>query len=197
MGLFGSSVQVTSHRMGWGKRDVLELVRLQAPAAVKVVEQHFGRRLEPVRITLTTPDGIAELACRAEFQFAPELPEREKADGLRLSRKNARDVAGHVVLDPRGRRGTLMFLNVRSPAMKSTEGIATVLGHELVHCDQLGRRGVRELLIAHARHEFEVEPLAPSVAASCEQMIDGHEVEAYGLEDALARKLLRVLSLSV
>ncbi|MGW2865923.1 hypothetical protein [Streptomyces sp. NPDC001205] len=196
MGLFGSSLQVTSYRMGWGKRDVLELVRLQAPAAVKVVEQHFGRRLEPVRITLTTPDGIGELACRAEFQFAPELPEREKADGLRLSKKNARDAAGHVVLNPRGRRGTLMFLNVRSQAMRSPEGIATLLVHELVHCDQLGRRGVRELLITHLRHEFEVEPMPAELAASCAQMIDGHEVEAYGLEDALARKLMRALPAS-
>jgi hypothetical protein len=192
MGLFGPSVRVSSHRMGWGRGDVLRFVGIVAPLAVETVEQHFGRRLQPVQITLTTADGIAELACRAEYQFAPELPARERTDGLRLARKNARDVAGHVVLDPRG-QGTLMFLNVRADAMRVPDGIVTTVVHELVHCDQLGRRGIRELLIAHARHEFGVEPMAARDAAACEQMIDGHESEAYGLEDALAQQVLTAL----
>ncbi|MET9956308.1 hypothetical protein ABZ135_32840 [Streptomyces sp. NPDC006339] len=192
MGLFGPSVRVSAHRMGWGRGDVLRFVRNVAPLAAKTVEQHFGRRLQPVQITLTTADGIAELACRAEYQFAPELPAREKADGLRLARRNAKDAAGHVVLDPRS-RGTLMFLNVRADAMRVPDGIVTTVAHELVHCDQLGRRGIRELLIAHARHEFGVEAMAAQDALACERMVDDHEREAYGLEDALARQVLAAL----
>ncbi|WP_329583666.1 hypothetical protein [Streptomyces sp. NBC_01361] len=192
MGLFGPSVRVTSHRMGWGRGDVLGFVRNVAPLAVKTVEEHFGRRLQPVQITLTTASGMAELACRAEYQFAPELPAREKTDGIRLARKNARNTAGHVVLDPRG-RGTFMFLNVRTDMMQEPHGIVTTMTHELVHCDQLGRRGIRDLLIAHARHEFDVETMAAQDAAACKQMVDDHETEAYSLEDTLAQQVLTAL----
>jgi hypothetical protein len=180
-------VKVEAYRL-W-RRDVLGLVQAIAPVGVAVVEECFGRRLEPVRITLTTPDGLAELACRAEFQLVPQAPASQRGEALRQAKVKAREAAGHVLLNPRG-RGTLMFLNCRSQAMRVTEGIVTTLAHELVHCDQFGRRGVREAIIAHTRRGLGVKPMDAQAVRSFEDQVAAHEDEAYGMEEALAARIM-------
>ncbi|MFF4741295.1 hypothetical protein ACFY2W_36240 [Streptomyces sp. NPDC001262] len=193
MGIFGSPVKVETYKPGWGRGRALRFVQDAAPVAVRIVEEHYGRSLQPVRITLTTPDGMAELACRAEFALVPQVSAAARAKAEREARELARGAAAQVVLSPRG-RGTLLFLNSRSDAMRVDEGIETVLSHELVHCEQFGRRGVRELILAHTRHVFGVKELSPKVVKAFEDMLEGHEAEAYGLEDSLAARLRKAVA---
>ncbi|MFD0353632.1 hypothetical protein ACFVHW_07765 [Streptomyces sp. NPDC127110] len=192
MALFGPSVRVKTYRMGWRRGLVVPFLEAAAPVMARLLEERFGQRLEPVEVTLTVSDGLAELACRAEQTFVPGLSGRVRSKALDSARQNAREASGHVVLRP-GARGTWLLLNAEAEDVSGDDplGVARVLCHEGVHCVQMGRAGVREARIAYDRHGYGVELLSSDVVRAYEALVEEHEREAYGLEDELAGELLR------
>ncbi|MGW6941364.1 hypothetical protein ACWGF3_20530 [Streptomyces xanthophaeus] len=187
MALFGPSVRVRTYRMGWRRGVVAPFLEVAAPVMAQLLEKRFRQRLEPLGVTLTVSDGLAELACRAEQTFVPGLSGRVRSKALDSARRNAREASGHVVLRP-GRQGTLLLLNAEAEDMSSGDlrDVARVLCHEGVHCVQMGRPGVREARIA-----YDVELLSSGAVQAYEALVEDHEREAYGLEDELADELLR------
>lgn len=192
MALFGPSVRVKTYRMGWRRGAVAPFLEAAAPVMAQLLEKRFRQRLEPVEVTLTGPEGFAELACRAEQSFVPGLSGRVRSKALDSARRNAREASGHVVLRP-GRQGTLLLLNAEAEDMSSGDlrDVARVLCHEGVHCVQMGRPGVRAARVAYDRHGYDVELLSSGAVQSYEALVEEHEREAYGLEDELADELLR------
>lgn len=192
MALFGPSVRVKTYRMGWRRSEVAPFLEAAAPVMAQLLEKRFRQRLEPVEVTLTGSEGLAELACRAEQTFVPGLSGRVRSKALDSARRNAREASGHVVLRP-GRHGTLLLLNAEAVDMSSGDlrDVARVLCHEGVHSMQMGRRGVREARIAYDRHGYDVELLSSGAVQAYEALVEDHEREAYGLEDDLADELLR------
>ncbi|MER6522606.1 hypothetical protein ABT246_37965 [Streptomyces sp. NPDC001553] len=192
MALFGPSVRVRTYRMGWRRGAVAPFLEAAAPVMAQLLEKRFRQRLEPLEVTLTVSDGLAELACRAEQTFVRGLSGRVRSKALDSARRNAREASGHVVLRP-GRQGTLLLLNAEAEDMSSGDlrDVARVLCHEGVHCVQMGRPGVRAARIAYDRHGYDVELLSSGAVRAYEALVEDHEREAYGVEDELADELLR------
>jgi hypothetical protein len=163
---------------------------MAAPVAVSVVEDHFGRRLIPTALTLAAPDGMAELTADVEQRYAPGATSR--AASVRHHRRAATKLAGQTLPDPR-RRAALIHLNTRSRVLRTVEGIAETVLHELVHVDQLGRPGIYEHVIEHHRRTLR-DDLTPWQERTWRRMIADHENEAETLEAPLTRRLQDLLN---
>lgn len=167
------------------RSEVQQWVTTSAPTLAAEVERHFRRPLQPVTIILTDPRGrserywqvvaaVADGAAPSRWQQALDWRERRRS-------------IGEVTLDPAG--GTLMLIDATDPAMRRTRLAARVLAHELVHCDQYGRPGVREGRIAAIRHNLDVER-DDAAARAINRLVAEHEREAYRLEKPLARAVV-------
>jgi len=179
-----TAITVTTHR-ATPRADVQQWVTANAPIIAQVVEQHFGRRLEPVTIVLTDPRGRSE----KYWQVVAAI-----TDGATPSRwqqaldwRERRRSIGEVTINPAG--GTLMLLDATDPSMRRPGLAARTLAHELVHADQYGRPGVRESRIAGIRHNLGIET-DHTRARAINRLVDQHEHEAYRLEKQLARQAL-------
>lgn len=173
-------IKVTAH--GSVPRDALQKARRITPQAAREVERRLGP-LAPVRLILTTSEGIAQLAIDAETTLVPEVTGRAREKWLRLARRNAQNIYGHTLLAPSG--GTLVLIHTAKCQARPGE-LATTILHELVHARQLSPASARADQLRYMRHEFGVAPLPRREVKAHARLIDQHEEEAHRLEAELA-----------
>jgi hypothetical protein len=178
-----------SHRLV--PADVRRFIHTSASEIARSVERHFGRLLEPVTITLTDGDGFVELQCAAEQALASEMTASRKVQHARGTQRQVRrqQPSGWTGVNAAG--GTLVLLCAEARELHSIQSTAVVLAHELVHCEQIGRPGIRSQKIANARHDLGVEPLDKRAVKAWNRLLAQHEREAYRLEKPLAKQVLR------
>jgi hypothetical protein len=175
-----AAITVTTHRARI-RSDVQQWITSNAPIIGAEVERHFGRRLEPVTIVLTSPRGRSE----RYWQVVAAVAGGAQLD-MRMrwfEWRHRRGSIGEVTVNPAG--GALMLLDATDASMRRPDLAARVLAHELVHCDQHGRPGVRAGRIAAIRHNLGVE-IDNAAADAVNKLVDQHENEAYRLEKRIA-----------
>ena len=177
-----AAITVTTYRARI-RADVQQQITAMAPLLATAVERQFRRPLQPVTIMLTDPRGRSDLYWQVAATVADgATPNRWQRV---LERRERRRSIGEVTLDPNG-PGTLMILDATDPSLRRPSFAARAVAHELVHCDQYGRPGVRESRIAGIRHNTGVE-MDNNRARAINWLVDEHEREAYRLEKQLAR----------
>ena len=177
-------IHVNRYRF-FGRRDLVDAVRSTAPAAARVVHEHFGRRpLAPIQITLTKSRHLAALA-RAVQAEAAGIPESHRSTAKLPQLHRPDRLYGITVIAPKG--GTLMLLNARR--VRRLRHLQLTLLHEFVVVDQLHRKGAREREIRYLRADFGTQPLNRSQEQARKRQLQAEAAEAAHLERALADRL--------
>ncbi|MFD6415007.1 hypothetical protein [Streptomyces sp. NPDC060194] len=172
---------VSTYRL-FGHRDMLRDARTLAPLAAHVVGRAVPGRMPSVQITLTTPQGLAELAVGAEIALTGAVTSRARNRAVTATARQARKSAGRAVPLPGDK--VLILLNVRQH--RTREDVAVTLVHELTHAMQFSRPGVRERIITDLRDDFGIHPQPRRAAREHARRLRDEEREAYAAEHLAA-----------
>ncbi|MFI1441415.1 hypothetical protein [Streptomyces fructofermentans] len=170
-------ITVSTHKL-FGYRATLRTAKQLAGPAARLVNRSVPGSMPDVRITLTNPRGMAELATAAEAELAGGVDKRVRDREERRAAREGRDVAGRAV--PLADGSVLVLINVDQN--DSPGEFALTLVHELVHAMQFSRKGVRERIIRDRRHCFKVERQSRRQARENDRCHDEEEREAYSRE---------------
>lgn len=158
-------------------------MRHTAPVLSAEVERHFGRRLGPVEIVLTDRRGAVAMSTASVKALVPEATPAGITSEQRHKKRMWRDAAGCTAITL---CGIQILVDGTNRRLRDSGPAALILAHELIHADQLGRPGVRKLMLQAMRHNTGVAR-DDHRAREINRLIDQHEEEAYRLEEWIAR----------
>ncbi|MFF4227436.1 hypothetical protein ACFYZH_31940 [Streptomyces abikoensis] len=171
----------------FGRRATLAYLNTIAPAAARLVGEHFGRRpLATTQILLTTPTGLGQLFRSTQAGLAG-VSENTADPAMRLMRAEPRQLYSTTTPRPGKAGGTLTLINARRN--RHARDLEESLLYELVAVDQLGRPKARERWITVVRDLCGVAPQPPHVRKALEKDFAAADKEAARVVEALAPRL--------